>query len=81
MTPKEEARITRNRKIRYFAVTAVLYMTVYFILYLLLSLVHAIVYLGPYIRLFFLIVFFPLSVYILNKIMEQEVIRVIAGRQ
>ena len=79
MTPKEEAKITRNRKIRYFAVTMILFMTIYFILYLLLSLVHAIVYLGPYIRMIFLILFFPLSVYILNRIMELEVVKVIAG--
>ncbi len=75
MTPKEEKSLTFRLKAKYFLCVLSVYVGVYFVLYLILSFIHALIYLNPYFRMVMLLLFFVVSSVITNRIMKSETIR------
>lgn len=75
MTPREEEVLTFRRRARYFVCVLLIYVAVYFVMYLCLSLLHALVYLSPYFRIFMLLLFFIAASAVTNRLIRTKTMR------
>ena len=75
MTPREEEILTFRRRARYFICVLLIYVAVYFVMYLGLSLIHALVYLSPYFRIVVLLLFFIAASAVTNRLIRNKTIR------
>lgn len=70
MTPKEEKRITTLRKARYFLLALAVYCAVYILLYVMLSFIHTLFYINPYLRIVCLLLFFVIAAALSSRILR-----------
>ena len=74
MTPKEEKRKYRTRKLVYLLLVILIEILIYALLYVIFSLMNYLYELHPYIRLTVLILLFPISYYISNILLHSKLI-------
>ncbi len=74
MTPQEEKRIYRLRKIIYLLMVIMIEIVVYTLLYVVFSLINYLHEFNPYLRFIILIVFFPLSYYITSYLAHSKLV-------